>query len=57
MEQLMTILEMKDFLNISRSKAYALVKMNDFPTIKIGKSVRICKKDLFEWLHNQKNVV
>ena len=57
MDKLMTILELRDFLNISRSKAYELVKTKGFPVIKIGKCIRINKKDFFEWLHNQKNVL
>ena len=57
MDKLMTILELREFLNISRSKAYELVKIPDFPTIKVGKCIRICRKDLFEWLHKQKNVI
>lgn len=57
MEHLMTILELREFLNISRSKAYDLVKINGFPTIKVGKSIRIYKNDLIEWLQKQKNVI
>ena len=57
MDKLMTILEVKELLNISRSKAYELVKMKDFPIVRIGKCIRINKNDLFEWLHKQKNVI
>lgn len=57
MDKLMTILELREFLNISRSKVYELVKNSDFPTIRVGKCIRICKKDLFEWLQKHNNMV
>lgn len=57
MDKLITIIELKELLNISRSKAYELVKMKDFPIVRIGKCIRINKNDLFEWLNNQKNVI
>lgn len=57
MEHLMTVLELMEFLNISRSKVYELVKVEGFPIIKVGKSIRICKNDVIEWLQKQKNVI
>lgn len=57
MDSLMTIEQLKEFLKISRSKAYELVKLKGFPTIKIGKCIRINKDELLKWLHNQKNVL
>lgn len=51
MSDLLTVLDMAKLLKISRSKAYALTKEKGFPTIKIGKSVRIIKKELYKWLH------
>ena len=55
--QLLTVLEMANLLRISRSKAYDLIKEANFPTIKIGKSIRINKKELVSWLHNAKNMI
>lgn len=52
-----TVLEMANFLNISRSKAYEIIKEKTFPCIKIGKCIRINKKELINWLHNSKNVI
>lgn len=51
MSDLLTVLDMAKLLKISRSKAYALTKENGFPTVKIGKSIRIIKKELYKWLH------
>lgn len=56
-EELITVQEMADFLKISRSKAYQLVKSDDFPITKIGKCIRISKKALKVWLHNAKNMI
>lgn len=55
--QLLTVLEMADLLRISRSKAYNLIKDATFPTVKIGKCIRINKKELESWLHNAKNMI
>ena len=55
--QVLTVLEMAGLLRISRSKAYKLIKDTTFPSVKIGKSVRIYKKELESWLHNAKNMI
>lgn len=51
MSDLLTVSDMAQLLQISRSKAYALTKEKNFPVIKIGKSLRIIKKELYKWLH------
>lgn len=51
MSDLLTVVEMAKLLKISRSKAYSLTKEKDFPIIKIGKSIRILKNELYKWLH------
>jgi len=50
--ELLTVEEMGKLLKISRSKAYSLIKQAGFPIVKIGKCVRIHKKDLLKWLQN-----
>lgn len=54
---IITVPEMADLLKISRSKAYELVKDTTFPIIKIGKCIRINKKELESWLHNAKSMI
>lgn len=54
---LLTVSEMANMLKISRSKAYELVKISNFPIIKIGKCIRIEKNKLLNWLHNTKNML
>lgn len=51
MSDLLTVVEMANILRISRSKAYSLIKENQFPLIKIGKCIRIKKDELFKWLN------
>ncbi|MBQ2916708.1 MAG: helix-turn-helix domain-containing protein [Clostridia bacterium] len=51
MSDLLTVVEMAKLLKISRSKAYSLTKEKDFPIIKIGKSIRVLKNELYKWLH------
>ena len=55
--EFITVIEMAEMLKISRSKAYQLIKIRDFPLIKIGKNIRINKNKFLNWLHNQKNVL
>lgn len=55
--KILTVSEMANLLKISRSKAYDLVKDTTFPVIKIGKCMRINKKELESWLHNAKSVI
>lgn len=57
MNELLTVGEMGEFLRISRTKAYDIVKSKGFPKIKIDKSIRIIKSELLEWLKNNENVV
>lgn len=51
MSDILTVPEMARLLKISRSKAYALTKETNFPAIKLGKSIRILKDELFKWLN------
>lgn len=56
-EQLPDILTINDvatILRIGRTKAYELSKLTGFPVIKIGKSIRVSKQKLEEWLKNMR---
>ncbi|HEF1852269.1 TPA: helix-turn-helix domain-containing protein [Bacillus cereus] len=46
--------DIQEFLNISRSSAYALMKREDFPLIVIGKSKRVKAEDFLKWVEAQK---
>ena len=51
MNELLTVSELAEFLKISRSKAYSLTHEKGFPIVKIGKCIRVKRKDLAKWLH------
>jgi excisionase family DNA binding protein len=46
--------EMAEVLRIARSRAYELVAEGEIPAIKIGRSVRVSRKDLDRWLERQR---
>ena len=54
-EELAEVMEVKDiqqFLKISRNTAYDLIKRKEFPTLKIGRLLRIRKESFLEWFDN-----
>ncbi|WP_294131863.1 helix-turn-helix domain-containing protein [uncultured Clostridium sp.] len=54
-EELPEVMEVKDiqqFLKISRNTAYDLIKRKEFPTLKIGRLLRIRKESFLEWFDN-----
>ena len=54
-EKLPEVMEVKDiqqFLKISRNTAYDLIKRKEFPTLKIGRLLRIRKESFLEWFDN-----
>ena len=46
----LTISEVKDYLNISQSKAYELAHRKDFPICRFGGSIRIPKAPFLAWI-------
>lgn len=51
--ELMTAREVREYLKCSNQNLYTLLKKKDFPSFKIGKSYRIRKDDLIDWINNQ----
>jgi len=47
---LLTAEEVAEILNISRSKAYKIMRLKEIPTITIGKNVRVSSDDLQEYI-------
>ena len=45
-DSVLTVREMMDYLNISRTYAYELLERNEIPYIKFGRTYRILKEDL-----------
>ena len=46
--------EVAEELRIARSRAYELVANGTIPAIKIGRSVRVSRKELEHWLEEQR---
>ena len=41
-------------LRIARSRAYELVGEGEIPSVRIGRSVRVSRRDLERWLEGQR---
>jgi excisionase family DNA binding protein len=46
--------EVAEVLRIARSRAYELVANGEIPAVKIGRSVRVSRKELDRWLEDQR---
>ena len=53
-DDILTISEMRKALKIGRNKAYELLQNGTITSIKIGKSYRISKLNIINYLQNQK---
>ncbi|NLN69421.1 MAG: helix-turn-helix domain-containing protein [Chloroflexi bacterium] len=47
--------QLANILNISRSKAYQLMRNSEIPTITIGRNVRVSHKDLEEFIEQNRS--
>ncbi len=47
--------EVAGVLRIARSRAYELVGEGEIPSIRIGRSVRVSRKELERWLEEQRH--
>lgn len=54
MDRIMTIPQVAEYLQISKSKLYWLVQTRRIPHLKIGRNVRVRESDLQKWLEAQK---
>ena len=51
---ILTVEQLQDFLGISRPKAYELVHTKGFPTVRIGRAIRVPREALMRWIDEQK---
>jgi excisionase family DNA binding protein len=49
----LTVQEMQRLLNIGSTKSYELIAMGQIPCVRIGRSIRINRRRLEEWLDQQ----
>ena len=52
--EFMKVTEVAQELRIARSRAYELVANGTVPAVKIGRSVRVRRKELESWLEGQR---
>jgi excisionase family DNA binding protein len=52
--EFMKVAEVAQELRIARSRAYELVANGTIPAVKIGRSVRVRRKELERWLEGQR---
>jgi excisionase family DNA binding protein len=52
---LLTVKELAEVLRIGRSSAYELCRQHEFPVLRIGRSIRIPRKALFDWMERESN--
>ena len=46
--------DIENIFNMSKNTAYALMHMNGFPSITIGRNLYVYKGDLIKWLEKNK---
>ena len=46
--------EVARIIRVARSRAYELVAEGDIPSIRIGRSVRVSRRELDKWLEEQR---
>ena len=49
----MTIPELQVYLHICRRTAYTLVHQEGFPAYRVGRSIRIDRKELEDWMRRR----
>jgi len=54
MPRLLTVREFARVLRVNRNTAYEAIQRGDVPgVVRIGNSIRICRKTVVEWLRGQ----
>ena len=50
----LSLKEVQQLVGIGRTKAYELVTTGELPAVRIGRCIRINRRELDEWLHRQR---
>lgn len=53
-KEFLKVPEVAEFLQIGRSRAYELVGAGEIPSVKIGRSVRVSRRELERWLEERR---
>ncbi len=55
-QNFMTINDVKDHLNISKSAAYELAHSKDFPVCRVGGSIRVPREAFLAWVNMRTSI-
>lgn len=50
--EILTVKDIQEYLKIGRCQAYELIKQEQFPVMKIGRTIRINREIFFLWVNN-----
>jgi excisionase family DNA binding protein len=50
----LSLKDVQQLLGIGRTKTYELVGTGELPAVRIGRCIRINRRELDEWLHRQR---
>lgn len=51
--EIMTVMEVAQFLRVPKSTVYKLARIGELPASKIGKHWRFLRRDIHEWMHSR----
>jgi excisionase family DNA binding protein len=52
-QEFISLNELQEILSIGRTKAYDLVTSGDLPAVRIGRIIRVSKRNLTDWLEQK----
>jgi excisionase family DNA binding protein len=52
--EIMSVKDVQEYLNLSKTTVYRLFNEDDFPSMTIGSSKRVAKEDFLNWLNQKK---
>lgn len=56
-EKYLKVTEVAEFLRIGRTRAYELVSSGEIPSVRIGRNIRVSRKELERWLEGRRHDV
>lgn len=56
-DELLTIEQVQELLKVGRTFAYSLTKSGELPTYRVGRLLRVRRRDVDRWLEQQKCIV
>lgn len=51
--EILTVMEVAQFLRVPKSTVYKLARVGELPASKIGKHWRFLRRDIHEWIHGR----